>query len=242
MAKQATKKKATKKAPVETTEPEAPKTRGRKADPERNAALTEELLKLVTIENPEAGPLARVTGLGEAAQSVGINAGSAKMLLLQHLGAQAGTRKPTPKAVYEARMVEGLSWGVIAGAFGIPQSRAYALADEHVGEKGAWRRMHPESLNRVRGGGGGRKASSNGVEREPRFDDETSDEEILAALDGKTIQHRLSKKLGGGVQKVKVKKGSLKMKRNSKTGARGVEFTEASTGNSRTIAVASIVK
>lgn len=271
--KAAVAKKAVKavKAPVkkvapkveETTEDEVvTKTRGRKADPERDAALTAELMEFEGLEIEGEFPDVRVKNIAAAAAEVGIDSIRAKQLILKHLAVESDSVvEATPEAVKDARLEGQLGWGAIDAMFGTSRSQSHKLFDEAMGEEDAWRKYHlygtngaerikPEVEKSTSSGTGtgakrGRKSAEEiaampAVFPEP---DEVDAAEIRAKFDGKTVQRKLVNKDGDilGADKVTIKLGSLKVSSRNGAKPRSIQVVDDK-GATRTIQIDSIYK
>lgn len=225
-----------------------PKPRGRQRNVEQDAEYTEALLEAVEINGEFGTPGLRVTGIGAAAEELGIDSIRAKQLIMRHLAEEAGypldESEATPENIAASREENGgLDWLTIDLMYGTSRSKSHSLYDEARGD-GA------HSEKRLFGQGGvdrirekaepkPKKEKGKGSTKEltPIFDGDEPKGDIVSRLDGKKVKVHST---AGGVEKVATvtvsnpKVGTVK-------GVRVVKYTDQK-GNARTTAVESFVK
>lgn len=235
--------KAVKKVAEADPVDEAPKSRGRKRNDERDANDLAIVLENVTVTGEF--PTHRVKGVSAAAEAAGTDPIRVRALLDRHLAEEKGIEEATPEAITEARE-SGLNWGVIDAMFGISRSKTLALYDEANGE-GAHRlrklyggegaeRIKPEAEPKPKAE---KKPKAEAGELTPRFDSDTPKEDIVTQLNGKTVTVRVRANGVESTAKVKVTKDTAKV--GVVKGERVVKFTDGK-GNARTVALASFLK
>jgi hypothetical protein len=190
----------------------------------------------------------------EVAESVGISLGKAQLLFQIGEARERGLKKPTPAAILKDRDEKQMGWVEIATQYGITKGTAQKMYREAGGDphksyigKGGRYFSHEDAIAPLREAARSESTSKPKAKKaaaaagKPVFGDDDAADDIKAKVSGKTITvHSVVK----GTEKVdtfKVKPESAKVGKQ-KDGTRVVQFTDAATGGTRTVKLATIVK
>lgn len=189
----------------------------------------------------------------EVAEALGISQGKAQLLGAIADGEAAGVKKPTVASVVKDRDEGKMGWVEIASKYGMTKAQTQKMYAEsgkdpsasYVGRGGRYF-SHEDAIAGQRAASKAAKTPSTktpavkraakpSADSKPVFTEESTKDEIVAKLEGKTVTATT------GVTR-KVKAGSVKVGRGAKSGKVAISFTDVKTGGTVTMTVDQVAK